>query len=795
MRRWLARELVKNDKTMLGFWPLQGNLLDYSGNALHINPKRTISLSNSSEWQDNAQPHYRQINSRQGVNLRHGLYSSSSYDSNGAQSNVLWAGRNNRNSSASQLNFSMTDNFSVGGWVLEDGQNPNTGILSVTNPTGSSVSQCYSLLLNGSGSAEKALSSDVMMPHGSENISVCFWVKFKNAITTPHTFITWGINVGPSQVQPHFNVYNSGGIRISAQVNSSAVVTSAAVSPLSLNVWYHVHLVHNAIDGISYLYLNGVAVDIQTPVDNKDWTTVGTNGLIIGEQFGYTLNCEIADFRCYGSIIINSNVDTIYNSGLGSCEDGLSNPSIFDLRVWIPFNEGVDTTATDYSGYGNDSTLTAAADWASDSPLSCCTSSGGTEIANHGYSFNLTTLGTNFSKTWLGLSFSQGDSVFSSMQYYVSLRDWTKVFGGASTKWWHVFLVYNGQKYMINQDPKYIQIYVNGRLMPMDIHRNTFIPNGVTYTVPTTADITLGWVPPFPNMEEAVINGDVAVVRAYNRLLSTRQIEETYYAEKDMYRPRTRSRLGIETINNNCTLYIGTGDIGATGIDNDCTLYVAGPLTNTSGIPLFLNNHDEINKNTNLFIRGNDDFHTLNLFINCQTIPDSGNPTLYINACTSGTNGMQSYSPLHIDGIAPSASLNLFINNDGKATDINNMNLFTQGRWNSIDYSYVPLTVCNTSSGTNNSVSLITEGLAWWSGGGTTPPVTGTRYSGGLNLHIHTKPGIDKVLPLFVRCTNPNHDTTLFIKGATIVNNNVSLSIPNTIGQSGTSPPLFISGY
>lgn len=38
MQRWLARELRRNDKTLVAFWPLQGNTKDYSGNAYHGAP-------------------------------------------------------------------------------------------------------------------------------------------------------------------------------------------------------------------------------------------------------------------------------------------------------------------------------------------------------------------------------------------------------------------------------------------------------------------------------------------------------------------------------------------------------------------------------------------------------------------------------------------------------------------------------------------------------------------------------------------------------------------------------------
>ncbi len=34
-KKWLARQLAKNDKTLIGFWPLQDNLLDYSGLGHH----------------------------------------------------------------------------------------------------------------------------------------------------------------------------------------------------------------------------------------------------------------------------------------------------------------------------------------------------------------------------------------------------------------------------------------------------------------------------------------------------------------------------------------------------------------------------------------------------------------------------------------------------------------------------------------------------------------------------------------------------------------------------------------
>src|SRR5436305_14314463 len=44
MRRWLAKILAKNDKSQVGFWPLQGDVVDYSGLGIHGNPTRYFPM-------------------------------------------------------------------------------------------------------------------------------------------------------------------------------------------------------------------------------------------------------------------------------------------------------------------------------------------------------------------------------------------------------------------------------------------------------------------------------------------------------------------------------------------------------------------------------------------------------------------------------------------------------------------------------------------------------------------------------------------------------------------------------
>lgn len=49
MHRLLARELAKKDSSLVGFWPLQGNLLDYSGQGYHGTMAKGTQLSMSAQ--------------------------------------------------------------------------------------------------------------------------------------------------------------------------------------------------------------------------------------------------------------------------------------------------------------------------------------------------------------------------------------------------------------------------------------------------------------------------------------------------------------------------------------------------------------------------------------------------------------------------------------------------------------------------------------------------------------------------------------------------------------------------
>jgi hypothetical protein len=86
MRKWLAKILAKNDKSQVGFWPLQGDVVDYSGLGTHGNPNRYFPMYEGG---------------------RKGLIFSNVIQSNGV---TIPLGNSN------VYNFDTTDSFTISTW-------------------------------------------------------------------------------------------------------------------------------------------------------------------------------------------------------------------------------------------------------------------------------------------------------------------------------------------------------------------------------------------------------------------------------------------------------------------------------------------------------------------------------------------------------------------------------------------------------------------------------------------------------------------------------------------------------
>jgi hypothetical protein len=118
MRRWLAKQLAKSDKTLVGFWPLQDNLLDYSGNGNHgssVKNPQTAPVSTN-----NLFPAY--IGGMKGYTF--GIYSTDNFLDMG---------------NAPSTNFSWTSPFTVSFWLYT--------LQNIQSSTGALVSR----VLNSAG--------------------------------------------------------------------------------------------------------------------------------------------------------------------------------------------------------------------------------------------------------------------------------------------------------------------------------------------------------------------------------------------------------------------------------------------------------------------------------------------------------------------------------------------------------------------------------------------------------------------------------------------------------------------
>jgi hypothetical protein len=132
-RRWLARELCRNDKTLIGFWPLQENLLDYSGLAAH---GQSVGGRPGSVYAQQGYMFYRA--GRRGVQI--GQYTTDLFVDIG---------------SSAYYNFDYTNPFTISVWYYHTGLQNNTsgGLVSRLNEVSSGIMTGYELKISNNSGA------------------------------------------------------------------------------------------------------------------------------------------------------------------------------------------------------------------------------------------------------------------------------------------------------------------------------------------------------------------------------------------------------------------------------------------------------------------------------------------------------------------------------------------------------------------------------------------------------------------------------------------------------------------
>jgi hypothetical protein len=105
--RWLARELGKHDKRLAGFWPLQGNMLDYSGRGNHGMPVAGIYDSSLRMYSSDIQPMFFK-------RMKGYFFNSNSWINAG---------------SVPDANFSGADQFAISFWMCLSTDRNNIGTI------------------------------------------------------------------------------------------------------------------------------------------------------------------------------------------------------------------------------------------------------------------------------------------------------------------------------------------------------------------------------------------------------------------------------------------------------------------------------------------------------------------------------------------------------------------------------------------------------------------------------------------------------------------------------------------
>jgi alpha-L-arabinofuranosidase len=199
--------------------------------------------------------------------------------------------------------------------------------------------------------------------------------------------------------------------RLSSDANGAATFVSAPTAPVA-GTWYHIVGVDDATAGTLTLYVDGQSVGSTTYTSG--WTANGNT--LIGHGF---YNGSQVDF-------VNGSIDDVemFSSALSADQ-----VAALDEPAAYPFDDGMGTTAADYSGHGNTLTLGSGATWAAGHIGSNSLAVNGTASGNATSASPVLNTALPFSvSAWVNLSSVSGYQTFASIDgsatsaFYLQLR-------------------------------------------------------------------------------------------------------------------------------------------------------------------------------------------------------------------------------------------------------------------------------------------------------------------------------------------------------------------------------------
>ncbi len=254
----------------------------------------------------------------------------------------------------------------------------------------------HALNVNGSSTGMATATGPVVDTSASFTVSA--WVNLSSLSGFQTVASIAGSNVAGFFLQLRGDTGTFAFTRLSSDATGTATFVSASSAP-KVNTWYHLVGVDDTAAGTLSLYVDGqlIGTTAYTSAWKANGNTLIGHGFYGGNQVDY-VNGSIDDVEFFSSALSSAQVAAL------------------DQPAAYPFDEGVGTTAADYSGHGNTLTVGTGATWSAGHIGTNSLAVNGTATANAVSASPAINTALPFSvSAWVNLNSVAGTQTFASI--------------------------------------------------------------------------------------------------------------------------------------------------------------------------------------------------------------------------------------------------------------------------------------------------------------------------------------------------------------------------------------------
>lgn len=209
---------------------------------------------------------------------------------------------------------------------MNDNAESNTVVDSMSNFNGTLNGGDNTDDLSSTGKINTSLNFNgtddyIQVNHGTQSIfSYCMWVycdptdqNYNNPFGN-QVKIFWSQDDNPS-----INLYSSYKIGVSIKEGDESTHSAVGTSTLQTNTWTHITITFDGTD--LKIYINGVLEDTEDVVGRGALYNVSR---IARDDAGRYFKGKIDDFRAYNCVINQTDIENIYNGGVGTEQSNIN---------------------------------------------------------------------------------------------------------------------------------------------------------------------------------------------------------------------------------------------------------------------------------------------------------------------------------------------------------------------------------------------------------------------------------------------------------------------------------------